>query len=107
MAYTVTPTPALLDAVDRQEQWYRRHRTAAHADRWYDAVFVALDELAGMPESYALCLDPAVQDRDLREKYFGAAGADTHRLIFRVAGSAVEVFTVRGFGQDELTPRDL
>ena len=107
MPYPVRPTADCLDEIAAREAWFRRHFSDEHADRWFSAVDEALDSLAAMPESRPLVLDPLVQGRGLREHYFGAGRKNTHRLIFRVAGGAVEVVTVRGFAEDELTPRNL
>ena len=84
----------------------RREHGAAAARRWFAAVDRAVNSLADS-QGHPLCQDPAVAGRNLREKYFGAGRTKTHRLIFRVRGSTVEVLTVRGLAQDDLTPADL
>ena len=107
MAFAIRHMPEFLEELD--EQWAKllaRHG-AGHANAWHDAALNKADELSEMPEARALCLDPAVHGRLLREAYFGAGDTYTHRLIFRVRGSTVEVLTVRSFAQDDLTPADL
>ena len=106
MTLPVETLPNAKRRIRQEAEWREREHGAESARRWFEAVDEAIASLAGS-HGHALCLDPAVQGRGLREKYFGAGGADTHRLIFRVAGPAVEVLTVRGFAQDDLTPRDL
>ncbi|QDT15194.1 type II toxin-antitoxin system RelE/ParE family toxin [Alienimonas californiensis] len=107
MAYTIRHMPEFLEELDAQWTVLLARRGAAHANAWHDAALNKADELIDMPEAHALCLDPRVQGFGLREAYFGAGETETHRLIFRVRGAAVEILTVRGFAQPDLTPGDL
>ena len=93
--------------LDARYDWYRTHRTAELAARFYDAALRRADSLMFMPESFALCLDPKVQGLGLREARFGTGKTESHRLIFRVDPVKVEVLTLRGLAQRDLTPRDL
>ena len=105
----VDPSTRFLDQVDAEFDWRERTHGPASADRWYDAVNAALDELAAdaFPAGYALCHEAEDLGEPLRQKMFGPGRRPSHRLIFRVTPAAIEVLAVRGFGQRDLTPRDL
>ena len=107
MTRTVRITDACWDELDDRWEWYRDHISHTHASRWYDAALTAADGLAEGAEARPLCLDPALDGSKLREAYFGAGRGNTHRLIYRIAGTAVDIVTVRGFEEDELIPADL
>ena len=106
----VDPSPRFLRQVDAEFEWRERHVSATSADRWYDAVNAALDELAdpaAFPEGYSLCREAATLGEPLRQKMFGVGRRPTHRLIFRVTAEAVEVLAVRDLRRRDVTARDL
>ena len=107
MSHIVRLADECWDQLDERWTWYRRHVSAAHAARWYDAALRAAAELADNPGGRPLCLDPALDGLGLREAYFGAGRKETHRLIFQTTLREVIVVTVRSFAEDDLTPRDL
>ncbi len=107
MAHTVRHSRRFLQNLDAQWEILSDLHGAGLANTWHDAALEKADELVEMPAARALCLDPAVQGRGLREAYFGAGNSQTHRLIFRVRGAVVEILTVRAFAQDDLAPGDV
>lgn len=59
------------------------------AVRWYEGIFKAIESLSLMPKSYAFARENSKTSFDLRELHFGLVA--THRVLFRVVGSTVEV----------------
>ena len=109
MKFVVTPTPKARRAIGRQILWKQREHSERAANRWFAALSRAMDSLADMPESRPICResDDLPGPGPYREHYFGVGQSKTHRLVFRVTPAAVEVVAVRGFGQRDLTERDV
>ena len=105
---TVSTTPKADPSIGRELQYRRREESEASADRWFVAADRAIESLAGTPEARPICRESDdLPGGTYREAYFGAGQSPTHRLVFRARGGAVEVVAVRGFGQRDLTARDL
>ena len=103
-------SPEFLRQADATYEWRERHLSPGAADRWYDALNAALDELAdpdAFPTGYAPSREAEDLGEPLRDKLFGVGRRPSHRLIFRVTPAAVEVVALRGTAQPDLTRRDL
>ena len=103
----VEETPRFREEADRAYLWLVMHRPLGRAWAWEAALKAALAKLDDDPGRHPLCTDPAVQGRGLRQVAFGPGRRSTHRLVFTVDGDTLTLRTVRGLGQDDLTPEDL
>ena len=78
------------------------------AVRWDLALDHAAADLAGNPLGLAEAHgSPDLPNGPHRVKMFGPGKKPTHRIVFRVTPSAVELVAVRHLAQDDLTPLDL
>lgn len=88
--------------------WYReRSGSAEVAGEWVDGVQSAIHSLAENPDRCHLAHETERFDQDVRELLYGSGRRKTHRVLFQVEGSVVNVIAVRHFAQRDFTPDDM
>ena len=101
-------TPRFEDDAGRAYLWRVTHRPAGEAWAFEVALRAAVGAARRNSEGFALCQDPRVLGRGLRQAMLGGGRRPTHRLIFetdRPAGR-IRLLALRGLAQPDLTPAD-
>jgi len=74
--------------------WWSEHRSEREAERWYDAIMEAIYSLERNPKG---CLAARESERlgvKLQNLWFGLSSKQTHRVLFIVDDSKVNVLRV-------------
>lgn len=82
-------------------------RSSDGARRWWEAFTTVLESLTKHPESFALAPEADAFDEAIRDAIFKTRHGRLYRLLFVIRGSTVHVVTVRGAGQDLVSPDDI
>ena len=107
MKYNVRIMPEANHELEASASWWSEHRSSEEALRWYDGFVAKLDSLQNMPESHSLAHENPRVSFELRELHYGLGSRTTHRALFRIVGTTVEVLSVRHVAQADISPDDL
>ena len=107
MKYSVRIMPEAYHELEASAVWWAKHRSSEEALRWYDGFVVKLESLQSMPESHSLARENPRVAFELRELHYGLGSGTTHRALFRIVGTTVEVLSVRHVAQADINPDDL
>ena len=107
MKYHVRIMPEAYHNLATSASWWAEHRSPEEALRWYDGFVAKLGLLQSMPESYSLARENLRVAFDLRELHYGVGSGTTHRALFRIIGTTVEVLSVRHVAQADIDPDNL
>lgn len=88
-------------------QWWRDHRSAEQAERWYRGVYQAIQTLQERPERCPRSPESDLLPTGLRQLLFGIGSRGTHRIVFTVIETDVIVVRVRHAAQDAMTGDDV
>jgi plasmid stabilization system protein ParE len=84
--------------------WYRQRSGSQEvADIWLDAVTDSIASLAEDPLRCPLAHESDWLGVEVRELHFGSGRRKTHRILFQIEGTMVNVIAVRHFAQRDLT----
>lgn len=101
-------TPVASAILDEVAQWYQSTSGDPEvADRWWSGFRDKLESLTTDPERFPLARESDEFGFELRELHYGSGRRTTHRALFRIAGGAVEVLTIRHAAQRDVTAADL
>jgi plasmid stabilization system protein ParE len=106
MARVIITGPAKRD-IQSAYDWWKAHRSAEQADRWYVGIHDAITSLGNMPERCSLAPESELLAQGVRQLLFGLGRRATHRAVFAIDGDIVVIFRVRHTSQDALTIDDL
>jgi plasmid stabilization system protein ParE len=106
MARVILTAPAKSD-IKTAYDWWKEHRSAEQADRWYVGIRSAIKSLRNMPERCSLAAETDLLIPGIRQLLFGLGRRATHRIVFTIDGSTVIVLRVRHTSQDALSWDDL
>ena len=107
MKYDVLIMPEAYAALSQNTSWWAENRSRKEAVRWYDGFLAKLNSLSEMPQSHPVADENSTFSFELREMLFGLGRRPTHRALFRITGSTVEVLTIRHVAQRALDLDDL
>jgi plasmid stabilization system protein ParE len=99
--------PEAYAALSENAVWWAENRSRDEAIRWYETFLARLKGIGEMPQSYPLAAEDHIFAFELREMLFCLGRRPTHRALFRITGSTVEVLTIRHVAQRDLGPDDL
>lgn len=88
-------------------RWDAENYSSDFASRWNDAFHRRLELLNSTAESYPLAHEDGLTTFQLRELCFGLGRHPSHHAVFRIAGTTVEVLTIRHVAQRDLEPDDV
>jgi len=106
MYQVVITRPAEAD-IRTAYEWWRDHRSADEARRWYENIFPAIDALRDWPEACPPAPETDLHPNGLRQLHFGIGRRPTHRIVFTIEGLEVIILRVRHTAQRDLRLRDL
>ena len=106
MARVIITGPANRD-IQAAYDWWKEHRSAEQADRWYVGIHAAIKSLRNMPERCSMAAECDLLAQGVRQHLFGLGRRATHRIVFAIDGSTVAVLRVRHTSQDALSWDDL
>lgn len=107
MKFGVLIMPEAYAALSENAVWWAKNRSRDEARRWYDGILASLENLGDMPLSHPLADENSIFAFELREMLFGLGRRPTHRALFRINGSVVEVLTIRHVAQQAIRPNEL
>ena len=99
--------PEAYHELEASAAWWAENRSSEEALRWYDGFIEKLESLQRMPESHVLARENPRVAFELRELHYGLGSGTTHRAVFRIVGTTVEVLSVRHVAQADINPDDL
>ncbi|MGE0378526.1 MAG: type II toxin-antitoxin system RelE/ParE family toxin [Planctomycetaceae bacterium] len=105
--FDVTITEPAEQDIHNAYEWWRDHRSADEAARWYENIIPAIDTLRELPDRCPLAPETDLYPSGLRELHFGIGRRPTHRIIFTIEGTTVVVLRVRHSAQRDLRRDDL
>ena len=107
MNYTVRFTSrANLDIRDHLN-WQTANVSAQSAEAWIQELLRQTDAIAEKPLTWPLARESQRLDIDLHESHVSIRGKRTHRILFTVMATAVEVVAVRHVAREDFTRDDL
>jgi len=106
MARVIVTGPAKRDIQDAYD-WWKEHRSAEQADRWYVGIHAAIKSLRSTPERCPMTPESDLLADGIRQFLFGIGRRPTHRIVFAIDGATVIVLRIRHASQDALTWEDL
>ena len=107
MTYRVILTGPARNDIRECVTWWRDHRSAAQAERWYNSIFPAIATLSENPERCSRSPEAAFYPTELRQLHFGIGRRTTHRIVFTIVDNDVWVLRVRHVAQQDLSLDDL
>ncbi len=87
--------------------WWRDHRSAAQAERWYGKIVPAIATLAENPDRCPFSPETVDYPTRLRQLHFGLGRRATHRIVFTIADREVRILRIRHVAQQDLSLDDL
>jgi plasmid stabilization system protein ParE len=87
--------------------WWRDHRSAVQAERWYSGTYEAIGTLRRDPERCAKSPETDLLRQGVRQLLIGIGQRPTHRIVFTVSKNVVTILRVRHSSQGELRPDDV
>ncbi len=107
MTYQVRITSRGYDDLRAIIRWWAENRSAHQAAQWYDGILAKIESLSSMPQSHPFARENTRVAFELRELHYGLGSGSTHRALFRIVGTTVEVLSVRHVAQADIKPDDL
>jgi plasmid stabilization system protein ParE len=74
--------------------WWSENRSEIEAERWYDAIMEAIYSLERTPRRCIAAREAERLGVKLKNLWFGMSSKQTHRVLFTVDGSRVNVLRV-------------
>jgi plasmid stabilization system protein ParE len=106
MPYTVSILRRAEADVTRIYRWLGK-RSPTGANRWYEALESAIDQLASDAHRNPLAAESARLGTDVRECFFKTRRGSRYRILYVIALSQVRILRIRGPGQRPLRRPDL
>ncbi len=108
MKLTVVLSSRARRQIDETARWWAENRSVEQADRWEDAVTLALRSLGHRAERCSLVPEHRDFPFEVRNLPFGVGTRRTHRIVFSLRpGDIIYVFGIHHLSQDSLTSDDL
>ena len=107
MTYQVRITSRGYEDLRAIIRWWADNRSADQAAEWYEGLLAKIQSLSSMPESHPFARENPRVAFELRELHYGLGSGTTHRALFRIVGTTVEVLSVRHVAQADINPDDL
>ena len=105
--FTVVIMPAAEADIDEGFEWWHENRSVEQAHRWYREIYPAIASLSESAERRPLSPEAAKLGVDIREFYFGIGSHPTHRIVFFIEKTTVNILRVRHLSRGRLQPSDL
>jgi len=80
--------------------WWSEHRSKDDAERWYVAIIKKIYLLEHMPRRCPVARESEQLGIEVRHLLFGISSKHTHRVLYEIEGSTVNVFRVLSTLQD-------
>jgi plasmid stabilization system protein ParE len=107
MTYQVLITWSAERDIREAVAWWRDNRSAAQAERWYEKIMPAIATLAENPYRCPIAPETDLLPTGLRQLHFGLSRKVTHRIVFTIIGSEVQVLRVWHVARQDLGLEDL
>jgi plasmid stabilization system protein ParE len=107
MSRHVLVTAAARRDIEEAAAWWAEHRSLTQAIRWLRQIEDRIATLSEHAERCELAHEASRFSFELRELLFGSGSRPTHRILFRIDGSTVEILAVRHTSRIDVTPDDL
>src|SRR5882672_2942401 len=105
--YEVRITEPAEQDIQASFAWWRDHRSAGEAQRWYESIYPAIDTLTKMPQRCPRARESPIYPGELRELYYTIGRRPTHRIVFAIDGESVVILRVRHASQRDLQAEEL
>jgi plasmid stabilization system protein ParE len=106
MASVIVTGPARRDLQSAYD-WWKEHRSAEQADRWYAGIYREIESLGKNAQNCSLAAESDLHTASIRQQLFGLGHRATHRIVFAIDSTTVVVLRVRHASQDVLSWDDL
>lgn len=106
MMHEVLVMPSARADLHDIQDWWKKHRSPAQANRWYYGFLKALLRLEKNPERMPLAPENGRWPFQVRQLSFGLGRRPTHRALFTIRKDSVAVLRVRHLAQQELGSDD-
>jgi plasmid stabilization system protein ParE len=107
MSRQVLVTAAARRDIEEAAAWWAENRSFPQAIRWLRQIEDRIATLCENAERCELAHESFRFSFELRELLFGTGYRPTHRILFRIDGSIVEILAVRHTSRIDLAPDDL
>jgi plasmid stabilization system protein ParE len=108
MKFTVVISPRAIDRLWAAARWYASTSGSMQlAIEWHDGFLARLKSLEANPERCGLSAESDNLPFEIREIYYGSGRKKTHRALFTITGSVVEVLTIRHFAERPVRHEEL
>jgi len=96
MNYYLQFTDEAADQLFAAARWYAETAQSLEiAVDWYDGFLDKLETLGQNPQLGGLARENNRFDFELHELHYGSGKKPTHRALYRVAGSAIQILSIR------------
>ena len=107
MSRQIPVTAAARRDIEEGAAWWAEHRSFPQAIRWLRQIEDRIATLSEHAERCELAHEASRFSFELRELLFGTGYRPTHRILFRIDGSIVEILAVRHMSRIDISPDDL
>ncbi len=107
MAAQVVVMKRALADLQESFEWWRDHRSAEQAVRWYNDALKSLRSLSTKATKCRFAAENADFPFELRQLNFGFGRRPSHRAVFTVRPDMVLVLRIQHLAQDQLTLDDI
>lgn len=104
--YRVLITDKALADIDGVLDWLHSQDATAASQRWFSAIWIAIDSLQSHPERGAVAPEAKDIGREIRELHFGKRSG-TYRIVFEIRDKTVDILRVWHSSRDTLRAEDL
>lgn len=84
----------------RNVEWWSENRSSSQAERWYDEILKSIYSLSDNPEKCIIARESTALNIELHNLWFGLGSKQTHRVLFTIDGTTVNVLRVLSTRQD-------
>lgn len=106
MRYRLLLTDKALADIDSALDWFREQKATTAGQRWFTALWKALDRLESRPERCSPAVEAEDVGRDVRELLFGKRRG-VYRVLFELRDNTVCILRIWHSARDAFTADDL
>lgn len=107
MSLPLVIMPEAQEGLLRNARWWAEHHSLQQAERWYDRIVDALEDLPNRIHQHPIARENDAFPFEVREMHYGVRSHSTHRVLYTIRPDSVVVLSIRGAAEQDATPDNL